>query len=47
MVAKMTVDLADVYMNQDQAVTTALDRCKHVSLYLLEHAPAWLGDYLH
>ncbi len=47
MVAKMTVDLADVYMNQDEAVTNALDRCKHVSLYLLEHAPAWLGDYLH
>ena len=47
MAAKMTVDLADVYMNQDQAVTTALDRCKHVSLYLLEHAPTWLGDYLH
>jgi hypothetical protein len=45
-VAKMTIDLADVYMNQDDAVTTALDRCKHVSLYLLEHAPAWLGDYL-
>jgi hypothetical protein len=47
MVAKMTVDLADVYMNQDDAVTMALDRCKHVSLYLLEHAPTWLGDYLH
>ena len=45
-VAKMTVDLADVYMNQDDAVTTALDRCKHVSLYLLERAPVWLGDYL-
>jgi hypothetical protein len=45
-VAKMTIDLADVYMNQDDAVTTALDRCKHVSLYLLEHAPVWLGDYL-
>jgi hypothetical protein len=45
-VAKMTIDLADVYMNQDDAVTTALDRCKHVSLYLLEHAPVWLGEYL-
>ena len=38
-VAKMTVDLADVYMNNDEAVTNALDRCKHVSLYLLERAP--------
>ena len=27
------------------AITNALDRCKHVSLYLLDEAPAWLGDY--
>ena len=45
-VAKMTVDLADVYMNQDDAVTAALERCKHVSLYLLERAPVWLDEYL-
>lgn len=45
-VAKMTVDLSDVYMNQDDAVTAALERCKHVSLYLLERAPVWLDDYL-
>ena len=38
-VAKMTVDLADVYMNVDDAIEAALDRCKHVSLYLLERAP--------
>jgi hypothetical protein len=44
-VAKMTVDLADVYMNVDDAIEAALDRCKHVSLYLLERAPAWLEDY--
>ncbi len=44
-VAKMTVDLADVYMNVDDAIEAALERCKHVSLYLLERAPAWLEDY--
>jgi hypothetical protein len=43
-VARMTVDLADVYMNIDDAITAALDRCKHVSLYLLERADAWLDD---
>jgi hypothetical protein len=44
-VAKMTVDLADVYMNVDDAIEAALDRCKHVSLYLLERAPTWLDEY--
>jgi hypothetical protein len=44
-VAKMTVDLADVYMNVDDAIEAALDRCKHVSLYLLEGAPQWLNEY--
>jgi hypothetical protein len=44
-VAKMNVDLADVYMNVDDAVEAALDRCKDVSLYLLERAPAWLEEY--
>ena len=43
-VARMTVDLADVYMNIDDAITAALDRCKHVSLYLLDRANAWLGE---
>ncbi len=44
-VAKMTVNLADVYLNNDDAITNAFDRCKHVSLFLLDEAPAWLGDY--
>ena len=44
-VAKMTIDLADVYMNVDDAIEAALDRCKHVSLYLLEGAPKWLDEY--
>jgi hypothetical protein len=44
MVARISVDLADVYLNNDDAVAQALERCKHVSLYLLERAEAWLGD---
>jgi hypothetical protein len=40
----MTVDLADVYLTNDDAVGLALERCKHVSLYLLDRAPAWLDD---
>ena len=44
-VARLTIDLADVYMNVDDAIATALDRCKHVSLYLLDRAPAWLGEF--
>jgi hypothetical protein len=43
-VARMSVDLADVYMNIDDAITAALDRCKHVSLYLLERADTWLDE---
>jgi hypothetical protein len=43
-VAKMTVDLADVYLTNDDAIGVSLERCKHVSLYLLDRAPAWLDD---
>jgi hypothetical protein len=43
-VARIALDLADVYLNNDDQIATALDRCKHVSLYLLEHAENWLGE---
>ena len=43
-VARIALDLCDVYMNNDASVAQALDRCKHVSLYLLERADAWLDD---
>ena len=29
---------------EDGAIAQALERCKHVSLYLLDRAGAWLGD---
>ena len=44
LVARISVDLADVYLNHDGSITQALDRCKHVSLYLLERADAWLDS---
>src|SRR6056297_1594724 len=44
MVAKMEVDLADVYLTNDDAVGVALERCKEVSLYLLDRAPNWLAE---
>jgi hypothetical protein len=43
-VAKMPVDLADVYLTNDDAISAALERCKNVSVYLLDRAPAWLDD---
>jgi hypothetical protein len=43
-VARIALDLCDVYMNNDASVAQALDRCKHVSLYLLERADEWLDD---
>ncbi len=44
MVARTSVDLADVYLNNDESVASNLERCKHVSLYLLDRAKDWLGD---
>jgi hypothetical protein len=49
-VARIEVELADIYlstdMNEDGSIAQALERCKHVSLYLLEKADAdaWLGE---
>ena len=43
-VARLEVSLIDVYENDDQQFCATLDRCRDVSLYLLDLAPAWLGD---
>lgn len=43
-VARLTVDLADVYLNNDAAISVYLQRCKQVSLFLLERADDWLAD---
>ena len=42
-VAKVEVSLARVFMGQEQ-LCEVLDRCLEVSRFLLERAPAWLGD---
>ncbi len=46
MVARTKVDLADVYLNNDESVSENLERCKHVSLFLLERASQWLDEDL-
>jgi hypothetical protein len=42
-VAKVEVSLARVFMGQEQ-LCEVLDRCLEVSRFLLERAPAWLGE---
>ena len=44
LVARTSVDLSDVYLNNDTSVANDLERCKHVSLFLLDRAKDWLGD---
>ena len=41
--ARVDVDLASVYLGEEILCDT-LDRCRSVSLFLLERAPAWLGE---
>ena len=41
--ALMPQSLAQVYLGEDVLCDT-LDKCRQVSLYLLEQAEAWLGD---
>jgi hypothetical protein len=44
MVARIPVELADVYTGNEEAFCDTLVRCRDVSLYLLEKGPAWLED---
>lgn len=43
-VGKVEVSLAQVYVGQQDLLCDVLDRCHAVSAYLLERAPAWMGD---
>jgi len=46
MVAKISVNLADVMVDDvDTPSCDIFNRCKDVSMYLLQHAPAWLGEH--
>jgi hypothetical protein len=42
LVARLTVELADVYGGNEEALCDTLIRCRDVSLYLLDRAPVWL-----
>jgi hypothetical protein len=42
LVARITVELSDVYSGNEEAFCDTLIRCRDVSLYLLDHAPIWL-----
>ena len=44
MVSRIPIDLADVYLANDKTFCDTLDRCREVSLFLLERADAWLDD---
>ena len=43
-VSKINVTLASVYKANDEPLCAVLDRCREVSLDLLERVPQWLDD---
>jgi hypothetical protein len=43
LVARVELALANIFMGQESLCDT-LDRCRDVSEFLIERAPAWLGD---
>ncbi|MFZ9629417.1 MAG: hypothetical protein ACO3C1_08715, partial [Ilumatobacteraceae bacterium] len=44
LVARIPIDLADVFLGDDKKFCDTLDRCRDVSLFLLERSDSWLGD---
>ena len=42
-VARIAVSLASIFRNQEE-LCDVLDRCRDVSLYLVERAPVWLDE---
>ena len=43
-VARLSVPLSDVYVNDDSAFCSVLEKCSEVSLVLLEIAPSWMSE---
>ena len=43
-IGKVEVSLTNLYSGQQDNLCDVFDRCHDVSAYLLERAPAWLGD---
>src|SRR6195952_3656887 len=44
MVARIAVELAEVYLGDEEAFCATLVRCKDISLFLLDRAGSWLGE---
>ena len=42
--ARVPVNLADVFRNDDDLLCDTLDRCRDVSLFLLDRSPDWLDE---
>lgn len=40
--SRLPIDLADVYIPKEDGLCDALDRCRDVSLFLLQRAESWL-----
>lgn len=43
-VGRVSVSLVDLYQGDNSFICELLDTCRHVSLALIERAPAWLED---
>ena len=43
-VARLSVSLADIYINDDSAFCSVLKHCSDVSLFLLQLAPTWIVE---
>jgi len=43
--SRVQVSLSRIYLGQE-VLCDALDRCRHVAEFLVDRAPAWLGDSL-
>jgi hypothetical protein len=44
LVARIPVELAAVYLGDEEAFCATLVRCKDISLFLLDKAETWLDD---
>ncbi|MEO5899358.1 MAG: hypothetical protein ABIR68_04400, partial [Ilumatobacteraceae bacterium] len=43
-VSRIPVELASVYLGDEEAFCATLVRCKDISLFLLDRAGSWLGE---
>jgi hypothetical protein len=43
-VSRIPIELSLVYLGNDEPFCNTLVRCRDISLYLLDHSPAWLDE---